>query len=253
MKKTNALSSRPLSHWHRPDLGGRLEAAFRWSLRPLAGGLVAALAAGCAAPPAPPPRTPTAARQPAKSVKKPESRSARRAAEAPKPSSGTPSAKHASRTAPVPKAAAPGSTPQIRAPQPAPVAASPVPSAEQTFLLPTPGAVLASFDGQRNKGVDFGGAEGDPVYAARAGQVVYSGSGLRGYGRLLLIKHDANFVSAYAHNSELVVREGQTVKRGQLVARMGSTDADRVKLHFELRRRGKAVDPMGYLAEAPSP
>ncbi|KWT65068.1 putative lipoprotein nlpD precursor [Variovorax sp. WDL1] len=113
--------------------------------------------------------------------------------------------------------------------------------------------MLARFDGQRSKGVDFGGVEGDPVYAARGGKVVYSGNGLRGYGRLLLIKHDATFVSAYAHNSELLVKAGQTVKRGQLVARMGSTDADRVMLHFELRRQGKAVDPMGYLAESPSP
>lgn len=141
----------------------------------------------------------------------------------------------------------------VQAPQPALGSRGPVPSAERTFLRPTPGAVLARFDGQRNKGVDFGGAEGDPVYAARGGQVVYSSSGLRGYGRLLMIKHDANFVSAYAHNSELLVNEGQTVKRGQLVARMGSTDADRVKLHFELRRQGKAVDPMGHLAAAPSP
>jgi lipoprotein NlpD len=128
-----------------------------------------------------------------------------------------------------------------------------VPAAERIFLRPAAGAVLARFDGRANKGVDFAGSMGDQVVAARAGQVVYAAQGPRGYGQLVMIKHDATYVTAYAHNSQLLVKEGQSVKRGQAIARMGSTDTDRVKLHFEVRRGGSAVDPLRYLAaEEPS-
>jgi len=122
----------------------------------------------------------------------------------------------------------------------------PVGKAERNFLRPATGDVIAKFNGRANKGVDFAGAKGDPVYASRDGKVVYAAATLRGYGQLVMIKHDAHYVTAYAHNSQLLVKEGQSVKRGQMIARMGNTETDRVKLHFELRRDGSAVDPMGY-------
>jgi lipoprotein NlpD len=111
------------------------------------------------------------------------------------------------------------------------------------LLRPVSGPVIARFDGRSHKGMIFAGAQGDPVQAARAGQVVYSDLGPRGYGQVIMIKHDPIFLTVYAHNSQLLVKKGQTVKKGQLIARMGRTEADRVKLRFELRRNGTAVDP----------
>jgi lipoprotein NlpD len=114
---------------------------------------------------------------------------------------------------------------------------------------PTTGAatVLAGFDEQRNKGLDIAGKPGDPVLASADGRVVYAGAGLRGYGNLVILKHNNTFLSAYAHNQTLLVKEDQTVRKGQKIAEMGSSDADRVKLHFEIRRQGKPVDPAKYL------
>ena len=114
---------------------------------------------------------------------------------------------------------------------------------------PTTGAatVLAGFDEQRNKGLDIAGKPGDPVLASADGRVVYAGAGLRGYGNLIILKHNNTFLSAYAHNQTLLVKEDQTVRKGQKIAEMGSSDADRVKLHFEIRRQGKPVDPAKYL------
>ncbi|CAN7777857.1 M23 family metallopeptidase [Variovorax sp. LjRoot290] len=130
---------------------------------------------------------------------------------------------------------------------------APVGSSERRFLRPAAGAVLTRFDGRASKGVDFAGAKGDPVYAARAGQVAFAAQGPRGYGQLVMIKHDGAYMTAYAHNSQLLVKEGQNVQRGQVIARMGSTDADRVKLHFEVRRGGAAVDPIRYIEAGSSP
>jgi lipoprotein NlpD len=107
--------------------------------------------------------------------------------------------------------------------------------------------VLQGFDEQRNKGLDLGGKAGDAVLAAADGRVVYAGSALRGYGNLVILKHNSTFLSAYAHNQTLLVKEDQMVKRGQKIAEMGSTDAERVQLHFEIRRDGKPVDPARYL------
>ena len=115
------------------------------------------------------------------------------------------------------------------------------------FGWPSGGALLAGFDEVRNKGLDIGGSNGDPVGAAADGRVVYAGAGLRGYGNLIILKHSSTFLTAYAHNRALLVKEDQTVQRGQKIAEMGSTDADRVKLHFEVRRQGKPVDPAKYL------
>lgn len=97
------------------------------------------------------------------------------------------------------------------------------------------------------KGIALEGAEGDPVMAANDGRVVYSGSGLRGYGNLVIVKHEGDFLTAYAHNKSILVKEGQAVKRGQKIAELGSTDSDVAKLHFEVRKAGKPVDPLTYL------
>lgn len=111
------------------------------------------------------------------------------------------------------------------------------------WLWPANGTVLARFDEVRSKGVAIAGKAGDPVVAAADGRVVYAGSGLRGYGNLVILKHNNTYLTAYAHNQALLVKEEQNVKRGQKIAEMGATDADRVKLHFEIRKQGKPVDP----------
>ncbi|MDP3228563.1 MAG: peptidoglycan DD-metalloendopeptidase family protein [Acidovorax sp.] len=115
------------------------------------------------------------------------------------------------------------------------------------FIWPASGALIAGFDEARNKGYDISGKAGDPVLAAADGRVVYAGAGLRGYGNLVILKHNNTFLTAYAHNQTLLVKEDQSVRKGQKIAEMGSTDADRVKLHFEIRRQGKPVDPSRYL------
>jgi lipoprotein NlpD len=107
--------------------------------------------------------------------------------------------------------------------------------------------VLSGFDEIKNKGVDLAGNLGDPVLAAADGRVVYSGAGLRGYGNLIILKHNNTYLTAYAHNQTLLVKEDQTVRKGQKIAEMGNSDADRIKLHFELRRQGKPVDPLKFL------
>jgi lipoprotein NlpD len=122
-------------------------------------------------------------------------------------------------------------------------------SAEDTvsFQWPTRGNVLAGFDEVKNKGIDIAGKAGDPVLAAADGKVVYAGSGLRGYGNLVILKHNNTYLTAYAHNQSLWGKEDQAIKRGQKIAEMGNSDADQVKLHFEIRRQGKPVDPAKYL------
>ena len=107
--------------------------------------------------------------------------------------------------------------------------------------------MLAGFDEVKNKGLDIGGANGDPVLAAADGRVVYVGAGLRGYGNLIILKHNNTYLTAYAHNKTLLIKEDQAVRKGQKIAEMGNSDADRVKLHFEVRRQGKPVDPAKYL------
>lgn len=131
--------------------------------------------------------------------------------------------------------------------------AKPAPSAttggedDVPFAWPANGSLIAGFDEARNKGYDIGGKAGDPVLAAADGRVVYAGAGLRGYGNLIILKHNNTYLTAYAHNQTLLVKEDQSVRKGQKIAEMGSTDADRVKLHFEIRRQGKPVDPSRYL------
>ncbi len=136
----------------------------------------------------------------------------------------------------------------------APVPAPAIPPAtearegeEPNWGWPASGPVLANFEEGRNKGLTIGGKAGDPVVAAADGRVVYAGSGLRGYGNLVIVKHSADFLTAYAHNQALLVKEDQAVKRGQKIAEMGSTDAERVQLHFEIRKKGKPLDPARQL------
>ena len=112
---------------------------------------------------------------------------------------------------------------------------------------PLAGAVLAPFNESSNKGIDIAGKLGESIGAAAAGKVVYAGSGLRGYGKLVIVRHSADYLSAYAHAKEIMVKEGQTVTRLQKIAEVGDTDADRVKLHFEVRYRGAPVDPQKHL------
>jgi lipoprotein NlpD len=118
---------------------------------------------------------------------------------------------------------------------------------EVALIWPSTGPVIGSFDEIKNKGLDIGGAAGDPVLAAADGRVVYVGSSLRGYGNLIILKHNNTYLTAYAHNQALLVKEDQTVRKGQKIAEMGNSDADRIKLHFEVRRQGKPVDPAKYL------
>lgn len=133
--------------------------------------------------------------------------------------------------------------------KPAPAPLPPAGPAPTGWGWPSNGVLIGKFssNGSLNKGIDIAGDLGQPVLAASDGTVVYAGSGLRGYGELVIIKHSETYVSAYGHNRRLLVREGQQVKVGQTIAEMGSTGTDRVKLHFEIRRQGKPVDPLQFL------
>ena len=115
---------------------------------------------------------------------------------------------------------------------------------------PANGKVISTFnDGAKLKGISIAGKLGQPVVASAAGRVIFSGTGIRGFGKLIVIKHSDTFLSVYAHNNELLVKEGETVSKGQKIAEMGKSDTDRVKLHFEIRRFGKPVDPMTLLPQ----
>jgi len=150
------------------------------------------------------------------------------------PPAGMPAAPAEPPTAPGPVASIPEAKP-----------AAPAPAAD--WIWPVDGKVIDRFDEKRNKGIGIAGKEGDPVVASADGQVVYSGSGLRGYGNLVILKHNDDFISAYAHNRQILVKQGQMVKRGQRIAEVGKSDATQPKLHFEIRRQGKPVDPLAYL------
>jgi len=116
-----------------------------------------------------------------------------------------------------------------------------------SWMWPSEGKVIGTFDEGKNKGVDIAGKAGQQVVAAGAGKVMYAGSGIRGYGNLVIVKHSNSLLSAYAHNRSILVKEGQSVNKGQAIAEMGDSDADRVKLHFEIRQQGKPVDPSKFL------
>ncbi|MDQ1832521.1 peptidoglycan DD-metalloendopeptidase family protein [Massilia scottii] len=146
-----------------------------------------------------------------------------------------------------------------RAPQPPAVAVAPPPvvtpgstvtatdDEKLSWMWPSDGKIVATFDEGKNKGIDIAGKAGQQVMAAGAGKVMYAGSGIRGYGNLVIVKHSNSLLSAYAHNRSIVVKEGQSVNKGQIIAEMGDSDADSVKLHFEIRQQGKPVDPSRFL------
>jgi lipoprotein NlpD len=144
---------------------------------------------------------------------------------------------------PVVASSAPASAPA------APSASAGAAADEETLAWgwPVSQPVSAAFDEQRNKGLDFAGKAGDPVLAVADGRVVYAGSGLRGYGNLVIIKHNNTYLTAYAHNRAMLVEQDQVVRKGQRIAEMGSTESDTVKLHFEVRKLGKPVDPAKLL------
>ncbi|MEO7760865.1 MAG: peptidoglycan DD-metalloendopeptidase family protein [Casimicrobiaceae bacterium] len=145
--------------------------------------------------------------------------------------------------------------PTSSAPPPAAPALSPSPSAAAAqgddrvdWAWPVRGKIISSYSETASlKGIDIGGATGAPIMASAPGKVVYAGSGLRGYGKLVIVKHNKTYLSAYAHLDQISVKEGQNVGKGQELGRMGSSDADQTKLHFEIRSLGKPVDPMRYL------
>jgi lipoprotein NlpD len=155
-------------------------------------------------------------------------------------------------------AAAQPATPSVT-PAPVPAATGPLPPASSPsdedvqWIWPVAlgaggsGNVIATFDDVKNKGVGISGKLGDAILAAGDGRVVYAGAGLRGYGNLVILKHNNTYLTAYAHNQTLLVKEDQTVRKGQKIAEMGNSDSDRTKLHFEIRRQGKPVDPLRFL------
>jgi lipoprotein NlpD len=150
---------------------------------------------------------------------------------------------------PEPKAAEPKSV--EAKPSPKPAIAPPEDGGKLDWGWPAKGKVVTQFsDSTTFKGIDIAGSAGQPVTASAGGKVVYAGSGLRGYGKLVIIKHNDAYLSAYAHNRDILVKEGQQVVKGQKIAEMGNTDTDQVKLHFEIRRQGKPVDPLRYLPPA---
>jgi lipoprotein NlpD len=149
--------------------------------------------------------------------------------------------------APVPVAqgaSAPAAVPPAAASAPA---GAQGPDEDLAWMWPARGSVIVGFDEVKNKGLDIAGVAGEPVLAAADGKVIYVGANLRGYGNLIILKHNNSYLTAYAHNQVLLVKEDQSVRRGQKIAEMGNSDADRVKLHFEVRRQGKPVDPAKYL------
>jgi lipoprotein NlpD len=159
-------------------------------------------------------------------------------------------------TTPAPPLSAPAITPAPPAMPPAANApttsggnppATREPDDDVNWTWPAAGAVINGFDEAKNKGLSISGNAGDPVLAAADGRVVYAGSGLRGYGNLVIVKHNNTYLTAYAHNKALLVKEDQVVRRGQRIAEMGSSDADRVQLHFEIRRLGRPIDPARLL------
>ncbi|WP_427310147.1 peptidoglycan DD-metalloendopeptidase family protein [Cupriavidus sp. H39] len=142
-------------------------------------------------------------------------------------------------------ASAPAAAPAATAPASAP-ASAPVADGSMKLAWPATGQMVGKFDDKGNKGIDIAGKKGDSVLAADDGRVIHVGP-LRGYGNLVIIKHNETFLTAYGHNDKVLVAEQSTVRKGQKIAEMGNSDTDRVKLHFEVRKNGKPVDPMRYL------
>jgi lipoprotein NlpD len=153
-----------------------------------------------------------------------------------------------SQSAPIASSAKPEAKPESAAP---PTTGDNGDDDRLDWAWPAKGKLIGAFSETANlKGIDIAGTAGEPVVASAPGKVVYAGTGLRGYGKLIIIKHNSIYLSAYAHNREILVKEGQQVTRGQKIAEMGNSDTDQVKLHFEIRRLGKPMDPVRYLPPA---
>ncbi len=131
--------------------------------------------------------------------------------------------------------------------KPAAKAEAPRADGELDWSWPADGKIIGNFNESSNKGITIAGKRGQPVHASAAGRVIYSGAGIRGLGKLVVIRHNRNYQSVYAHNDTLLVKEGQNVSKGQTIAEMGNSDADQVKLHFEIRHQGRPVDPIKLL------
>ena len=144
-----------------------------------------------------------------------------------------------------PQVAGPAVVPRPATPPQAVPRPPPPPRAD--FVRPAAGPTLSRFDGNRNKGLDIGGNLGDPVVASADGRVVYVGSELRGYGNMVIVRHNETYLTAYAHAQRILVKEKDVVRQGQTIAEMGDSGAGRVMLHFEMRKQGVAVDPEPYL------
>jgi lipoprotein NlpD len=189
-----------------------------------------------------------------KAIKEPYSEQALRDVQ--RASGAAPAATQApAETAPPTVAMAEAKTIEPRAAEPKPPSkpaiAPPDDGDKLDWAWPAKGKVVTQFSEATSlKGIDIAGSAGAPVTASAGGKVVYAGSGLRGYGKLIIIKHNEAYLSAYAHNRDILVKEGQQVVKGQKIAEMGNTDTDQVKLHFEIRRQGKPVDPLRYLPPA---
>jgi lipoprotein NlpD len=153
------------------------------------------------------------------------------------------------RTTPIPSTAKPSETKaaDTKSAETKSGSVSPADDEAIAWSWPTQGKVVAGFNEASNKGIDIAGSTGQAIQAASSGKVIYTGSDLRGYGKLVIVKHNKTYLSVYAHNSKIVAKEGQTVTAGQKIAEMGNTDSSTVKLHFEIRRLGKSVDPARYL------
>ncbi|GAU02171.1 peptidase M23 [Burkholderia stabilis] len=150
-------------------------------------------------------------------------------------------------TASTPSTTGTGSAGRARPAPSAPAESAVKPATSISLVWPAAGNVVRTFDGSKSKGIDIANSPGTAVIAAAPGVVVYAGNGLRGYGNLIILKHNADYLTAYAHNRALLVKEGQSVTQGQSIAEMGNSDSDRVALHFELRYGGRSIDPSRYL------
>ncbi|QET01257.1 MULTISPECIES: peptidoglycan DD-metalloendopeptidase family protein [Cupriavidus] len=159
---------------------------------------------------------------------------------------GTPMSAASAASAPATTAAAPVATPPAAAASAPSAASAAVAEGSMRMAWPATGQLIGKFDEKGNKGIDIAGKKGDPVLAAEEGKVIHVGP-LRGYGNLVIIKHNETYLTAYGHNDKVLVAEQSTVRKGQKIAEMGNSDTDRVKLHFEVRKNGKPVDPMRYL------
>src|SRR5471032_929294 len=184
----------------------------------------------------PPPPAPVPKKTGPKGDKRPYSDATLAEMQRPEGGGGKPDTKPDAPAAPVPV---------VVAPPPAPAASAD--EEKLSWIWPSDGKVVATFDEGKNKGVDIAGKMGQQVVAAGSGKLMYAGSGIRGYGNLVIVKHSNSLLSAYAHNRTILVKEGQSVTKGQAIAEMGDSDTDSVKLHFEIRQQGKPVDPSKFL------